>query len=197
MWPYDTAIQVFSLSSVFSLLGAACVFGGVFFVLKYQSSKLPLLFSVIVSFVLAGVAYLAFFVALFLLSSLLVDTNFYPGIEQVAALTQDIFLYQKAQGNWPASPDVFASMDPQKLAALDRVAKTRYIFDAKTNSFYWFVRPSKYFVLVFSNHNMESNQGWNDLHDVYRLSNFFRLPEVSSAPTYPPAFVGPWDQLPQ
>lgn len=90
----------------------------------------------------------------------------------------------------PNDHDEFVSrVDPALYETIRKNAKTLYLYDASTNAFTWFVRPSRYYVVVF-----DSRQDYK----LYRLSTVhsFINEQITPLPQYPPPYEGPWDQLP-
>lgn len=91
----------------------------------------------------------------------------------------------------PKDHNEFVSrVDSALYETIRKNAKTLYLYDASTNTFTWFVRPSRYYVVVF-----DSRQDYK----LYRLSTVhsFINEKVTPLPYFPPSYEGPWDQLPQ
>ena len=109
----------------------------------------------------------------------------FPGVDAAPKLHGLMKIIHTKEGKWPTSEQELKQLSPETYRKILDNAKTQYIYDPKTESYTWFVRPSKYAVAVF-----------DDKRDfaIYGLSekmNHFK------ASLYPPNYPGPWDQLPK
>lgn len=93
-----------------------------------------------------------------------------------------------SNGYLPKTEEELQDVNRTEYKKIKDNAKTKYIYNPQTNSFIWFVRPSKYFIAVFDTQND---------YKLYRLTNReigWSKEEVSM---YPPKYEGPWNQLPK
>ncbi len=107
------------------------------------------------------------------------------GISSAHKIHDRIKWIKKGGGSLPKSEAELKELYTDEYQKITTNAKSEYIYNSSTNTFYWFVRPSLYHVAVFS-----SNQDFG----LYCLSKIFCLVPL---PQYPPSFEGPWDKLPR
>jgi len=112
--------------------------------------------------------------------------QFYPAVNAAhkihATMKQN---YIDGHG-WPENLDELEMIDSQLFDVITENSKVNYVYDSYTDSYTWFVRPSRYFVVIL-------DKGGE--FGFYRLSPFMR--HFFKLALYPPSYDGPWDQLPK
>lgn len=111
--------------------------------------------------------------------------QFWPGIDAAHKVHSQIKIYKGNNGYWPKSETQVKQLDSKNYNLVTDNAKTKYIYDSNNDNYYWFVRPSRFSVAIYTNQKD---------FEQYCLDIIFCL---GPWPQYPPNFLGPWDKLPE
>lgn len=91
-------------------------------------------------------------------------------------------------GIYPKNETELMSLDSKSYKQIIQNAKTKYIYDQPSESFTWFIRPSKYYTIVFDSKSEYS---------MYKIPAVVPINNWDSISGYPPKYEGPWNELPK
>ncbi len=116
--------------------------------------------------------------------------TFYKGVRPAHAIHAQIKQRILENKNIPQSLKDLQEMDPSNYKLMSENAKVNYVYDPKTKTYAFFVRPSKYRFVLFDSKNDYKIYEINQLFPSNNSSTYF-------GGSYPPDYPGPWDKLPE
>lgn len=131
------------------------------------------------------------FIFLILISSTFDNDTYWWIVEEPARkIVTDLYSYHDKGRSWPKNQQELYALFPNQMSFLEKNSKVKYISDEQGNFFVFFVRPSKYFVLIFSSYPKLK-------YDRFALDQAHKNLFPALGKQYPPSLSGPWEQLPQ
>ena len=110
--------------------------------------------------------------------------------EPARHMVDKIRFEEKTTHQWPKTIQELEKKYPEEMLFLEHNAKIHYVSDNQGNFFVLFIRPSKYFVLLYTSmHSLD--------FDRFALDFAHKNSFPAGGKLYPPSVYGPWDQLPQ
>ena len=145
---------------------------------------------VALSFIVTSLLFLPFVVFVyFLVGFFIINCNpsmqFFKAIQAAHEIHGKMKEQKLMYGYWPKDEEQLKQILPEEYLKVVSSAKSKYVYDSKSDSFVWFVRPSKYHLVIF---------------DTEKEFTFYKFPGqfgfINPIQEYPPSYLGPWDQLP-
>ncbi len=119
-------------------------------------------------------------------------STFYRGVTPAHAIHAQIKQRISENRNIPQNLADLQKMDPENYKEMTQYARVNYVFDAKTKEYTFFVRPSRYGLVLFDHKN---DYKLYDLNLILKSKD--NDPTGIWGGTYPPNYPGPWDKLPE
>lgn len=171
----------------------------VFFILAtiFQFKKIKdkkILISMLIASIVAYAIFYLFYVMIFFTIGIFNCSmqTFYRGVNFAHPIHAQIKQRISENRNIPQNLADLQKMDPENYKEMTQYAKVNYLYDLKTKTYTFFVRPSKYGLVLFDSKND---------YKIYDLNSFLKSkdndPTGIWGGTYPPDYPGPWDKLPE
>ncbi len=113
-------------------------------------------------------------------------SSFWPGIEGAHEIYAKLKYQYTQTGILPVNDEELRALFPQQFDLMKNNSKFKYIYNKSDNTYTWFIRPSRYYVVV-----LDSKKDYQ----IFQLSDKYYFGAKTNL--YPPDYEGPWDQLPQ
>jgi len=130
-------------------------------------------------------------IMMFITGFLILQCSFAPfwdAIEPAHELHALIKNHKHTNGTYPENEDQLRKLSPDLYKSISDNAKQTYLYDHESESYTWFVRPSRHYVVIFDSKSD---------YVIYSIPQLITPSHWDQTPNYPPSYPGPWDQMPK
>lgn len=185
-WILDLCLNSFNSLLLLVLLPLAAVIIYTVVLIKNIRNRRLLISFLLVSYIYFAVFYIIYFYIYLVIGySICRMSTYYKAIEPAHAIHAQIKDSIRDDTMIPRNLTDLKNLDNDNFNEMMKHAKVAYIWDDKTKTYTFFVRPSRYLTAIF-----DSKKDYQE-YDLRKSANSTSWPQ-----SFPPDYKGPWDKLP-